>query len=197
MLPTTAFTEEDKQKITDAVRALAKFEEGDRVTVEPDGSPFDPRPSHFEEYAGVHLTVDDVMWRGNDLHSVREGGRNAPEHSRYSDEHYVTLEGEYEHFNPESVLITSWEYTFQERDTRPLAEGGLISWEEYRDEYDVVHLKPRVDGKYEYIRPLADDEEPCPVCGCEQRNISGNDQKVVHVGTETCAACDEQFGWWD
>lgn len=202
-----AFTDEDKQRITDRMRELARFEEGDRVTVEPSDTDIAYAGRELE---GVPLTVSDVFWNSSNLGWVLADDHPKPRRyeasrrDRYGDEGYerraVELQGEYEHTVNYTVFIESIDYSFRDvngEHVHHMGERALIPWAEYREDHDRVHLKPSRDGKYAYVEPMGAGASPCPVCGCEMRNVSGHDQQVVHVGSEDCAACGYNFGYWD
>lgn len=183
-----SFTEEDKAAITERFEQLAEFEPGQTVTMEPHES----RVSYFgQQYEGVPLVVDGVFWNSNNLAPVREGGRRDPEHSRYSDEHYVELSGEYDYYQGDVVLLTGVDYSFYKRDGQhvpSLGETGLIAWEEYRDDHDRVHLLSESDNEDHWLEPA---EEPCDVCGCNRMKHWTYDDGYNHAGGHECPACGD------
>lgn len=190
MIDRTSFTDEDRERITETVREVSRFEEGDRVTVEPS----DTGINYFgSEYEGVPLVVRGVFWRSNGLSAVRPGGRNAPEHSTYSEEHYVELTGDYEYLADEieQVLVYDWEYKFYDVDGQripPLGERGLIPWSEYQDEHDRVFLPSESDNETHWLEPA---DEPCDVCGSNMMKHWHYDNGVQTAGGHECSACGD------
>lgn len=182
------FTEEDKEAITERFRELARFEQGDRVTVEPADHDI---AYAGQEYEGAPLTVDDVWWNSNTLSAVREGGRHAPEHSDYSEAHYVELQGDYDHYVHDRVLLLTPKYSFTEEYARPMSESALIPWEEYREEYDRIILLGESPSDHEkhWLAPFENGE--CEVCGCNMAKHWHYDNGVQSAGGHECAACGD------
>lgn len=202
-------TDDDRKRITEKVNELAKFEEGDHVTVEPSDHDV---PYGGRELEGVLLTVDEAVWRDLDTYHPRMEDKDHIDMDRVIEldaTHFVQTDPD-DGYESDRWYIRDIEYTFKHLDGHgakdytgrpmPMGERSLIPWCEFIDEYypdeSPIHLKPHRDGRYEYIFPHKDDHE-CPICGSTMRKASGHDNSVVHVGAEVCAACGHCFQHWD
>lgn len=151
-------------QLLERVREIAVFDEGQLVTVEPQG---DDVPYAGKEFEGVPLRVDEAIYTDEDVVPAEEA-RNTDDfdRDRVSDGRY----------------ITSVRYRFEsEYTTFPLPESCLILWDEYDGR---VHLRPHGD-RYSYI----EDGDECPICKRTTVLVEGRRASRDHSQTRSCAVC--------
>jgi len=186
------FTEEDKQQITEQFRELARFADGDKVTVE--STDHDIKYAG-QEYEGALLTVDDVFWNSSSLVPAPDPDddrfRPADPNENYGEEHFVTLEGDYEYYIHDRVMLLDPEYTFREKGIHPMSESSLIPWEEYRADHDRMKLvnESPSDNETHWIEPFENGE--CEVCGCNMAGHWYYDNGIENASGHECAACGD------
>lgn len=179
------WTEEDKERIVEKIEEVANYEEGDRVTVEPQDHEI---PYAGREYEGMPLTVKGVTFRGDDLEHP-----NNVNYTRTPDDHedrFVELSGEYEYYEGDEVYVASFEYDLADPNGNTVLDGFndtvLIPWDEYREEHDRIFL-PGSKNTTVWL----EEGKDCGICGSNLLRHSYYDNGVVTAGKESCPACGD------
>jgi len=178
-------TDDCRERITERVKSLARFDPGDHVTVEPTDHDVAYAGSDME---GMLLTISGVTWYGNDLSTPQKMRGHADRYDDSEDRWIDTPENE--HFD--QLFITKWRYNFEEKDSgyHAMSERSLIPWSQYRDEHDTIILERDTDGNWNTTVRL-EPSDPCEVCGCNRETVRYSDQPHAGLtaGTRACAGC--------
>jgi len=197
----TYLTDDDMDRIKQRARSLSPFDTGDRVTVEP--------TDHGVPYVGDELEAQSLTINGvrvsNGLHYYKPERHNA-QHSHLSaeelEQRLVKVDGLLEqehvgghpHVDYSHVYLSGIQHTF-ETNKLHMSVSSLISWDEFRTEYDHPIVLDADDDTHQTTRVLLKDADgACDVCGCTKIVVSGTDDDALGwYGTTSCAACGTVF----
>lgn len=174
-------TDNDCEKLTEKAEEIAEFEEGDLVTIKPSGNDV---PYHNDHLECAPLRVTNVGWSTHEISRAE----NARQHHK-PDDHEERFVGDY--------YLDRVEYTLEyavpgqyEGDFR-MSDYGIISWEEFKSEYDerINFTQGNGTGRKESTCRLEKNGTECPICESTWEKQSWWSNGVVSGGTEACAVC--------
>jgi len=196
----TYLTDDDMDRIKQRARSLSPFDTGDRVTVEPTDHGV---PYVGDELEGQPLTINGVTVRDG-LHYYNPEKHEARTHlsAEQRERRLVEVDGLLEqehvgshpHIDYSHVYLSQIQHTF-ETNNWVMSVSSLISWDEFRTEYNHPIVLDADNDSHKSKRTLLQDADgTCEVCGCTKILVSGTDDDVLGwYGTTSCPACGTVF----
>lgn len=171
-----------KEQIANQLEIIAKYDQGDIVTVEPLETEFGYAGDYLE---GVPLVVNGIEAYRTDISTMSwELAEYYIDRGHFTWDNIFDVESR-DQFD-EVIVADDISYSFQRVKTY-MGETSLIDWDEYREKYaDDGHVKfPREKGSG-YATKRGNQE--CKVCGSEWFNVSQMESPPGDV-QENCSVC--------